>query len=262
MEFNIIRPRSVGATNTNSSIWSNKVRFGSLQTTDAFNSASVSKYISEDYIKSSIASNPELKKILKEIGASGKLNMAELQELSKKHAKDTQDIASGIINNLPKGLKEHVNVKSVKDAAYLHDIGKVLIPPEILNKSGKLTPAESEIMHRHSEIGYELLKNSDIDTRTLHLVKYHHQNASHSGYPKVKDDFWADINLQILSLADRYSALTEKRVYKEALPKERALNVLYKSVVDGNTHPFVYKALLDYVNSGATPYDKLAVSVI
>ena len=58
---------------------------------------------------------------------------------------ETQNVAVGIINNLPKGLKQHVNVKSVKDAAYLHDIGKVLIPAEVLNKHGKLTDAEKEI---------------------------------------------------------------------------------------------------------------------
>ena len=244
MGFEITRPLSVGGVNSNISVKPTRVAFGSAP--DSFKTTSVNRYMTESSIKYAIASNPEIKKILKEMDAPVKLNMAELQELTEHHAKDTQDICSGIIQNLPKGLRDRVNVKSVKDAAMLHDIGKVLIPSEVLNKNGKLDDKEKAIMRRHSELGYEILKNTDIDTRTLHLVKYHHQNASHSGYPKVQKDFWPDINLQILSTADKYSALTEKRVYKEPLSKEQALTIIYRDVIDGNVHPFVFKALSNY----------------
>ena len=248
MGFDIHKPLGIGGIKSNIKVAPNKIAFGSRPGVDYFQSTSVEKYMTEDAIKSAIASNPEIKQILKEIGAPQKLNLEELKDLTENHAKDTQNIAVGIIQNLPLGLKEHVNIKSVKDAAYLHDIGKVLIPPEVLNKKGKLTDEEQQIMHRHSELGYELLKNTDIDTRTLHLVKYHHQNMSHKGYPKVKDDFFADINLQILSTADKFSALTEKRVYKDPMAKEMALAYLYKDVYNGNLHPFIYKALVDYAN--------------
>ena len=236
-----------------------RVAFTSAPMPDTFRGTSVNKYMTEASIRYAIASNPEIKNILKEMNAPLKLNMAELKDLTEHHAKDTQDIAQGIINNLPKGLKERVNVKSVKDAAMLHDIGKVLIPAEVLNKNGKLTDKEIAVMRRHSELGYELLKNTDIDTRTLHLVKYHHQNASHSGYPKAPKDFWADINLQILSASDKYSALTEKRVYKEPLTSEKALQIMYRDVIDGNLHPFVFKALKEYTEASNV---KTPVSVI
>ena len=262
MGFDILKPLGVGGIKSNIAVSPSRIGFGSNSGADYFQTTSVNKYMSEAAIRSAIASNPEIKNILKEIGAPQKLNMEELKELAEHHAKDTQNIASGIIQNLPLGLKQHVNVKSVKDAAYLHDIGKVLIPAEILNKNGKLTDAEKEIMHRHSELGYELLKNTDIDTRTLHLVKYHHQNMSHTGYPKVKDDFFADINLQILSTADKFSALTEKRVYKEAMTKYMALAYLYRDVYNGNLHPFVYKALVDYVKSAEMSATKTTMSVI
>ncbi len=218
---------------------------GKVQT-DRFESTSVSRFTSENYIRSSIETNPKIKLILKEMHAPAKLNIKELQELNEGHAKDTQNVAAGIISNLPKGLRVHVDTKAVKDAAYLHDIGKVLIPAEVLNKKGSLSEAEKEIMHRHSELGYEILKNSGLDLKTLRLIKYHHQNPSHTGYPSVPSDFFADINLQILSAADKYSALTEPRVYKAPMDKNKALALIYRDVQKGNLHPFVFKALKDY----------------
>ena len=256
MGLNINLPQYVSGINSNISFSPNGLRFGNSQSVDSFKSESARRFINEEYLNNAIVSNPDLKKLIQEINSSTKINVSVLQELSENHFKTTQEIAEGIIKNLPKALREHVNVKSVKDAAYLHDLGKVLIPPEILHKNGELTENEKKIMHRHSEIGYELLKNSDIDTRTLHLIKYHHQNMSHSGYPKVKDDFFADINLQILSIADKYSALTEPRSYKEAYDSDKALAILYKDVYEGNIHPFVYKALSEYVKSGKSEYQK------
>ena len=258
MGFEINKPRSVGGLNSNIGISPYRVGFGNALVTDSFQTTSVSRYMTEDAIKAAIATNPKIKTILKEMNAPVKLNMKELQELTENHAKDTQEVASGIINNLPKGLKIHVNVKSVRDAAMLHDLGKVLIPVEVLNKPGKLDPDEQKIMHRHSELSYELLKNTDVDTRTLELVKYHHQNSSHTGYPAVKSDFFADINLQILSAADKYSAMTEDRVYKPAMEKDKALAIIYKDVKDGNLHPFVFKALLDYANVKPREVEKVA----
>lgn len=245
MGINLSNPFGVGGVKNNIFIQPKQTSFGSLVTypQDTFQNNSLTKYTTEEYLKYAIASNPKIREILKEIKANGELNIKELKDLSNGHCKDTQEIVTGMLEYLPLGLKQHVNVKSLKDAAFLHDIGKVLIPKEILNKPGGLDKKEVEIMHRHSELSYEILKNSDIDTRTLHLIKYHHQNASHTGYPKVKSDFFADINLQILNIADKYSALTEKRTYKESYDKDSALAIIYRDVIAGNIHPFVYKAL-------------------
>lgn len=249
MGIDFYKPLGVSGLSSNMAISPFRVGFGNAPAVDSFQTTSVNRYMTEAAIKNAIAINPKIKDILKEMNAPVKLNLKELQDLSENHAKETQDVAAGIISNLPKGLKERVNVKSVKDAAALHDIGKVLIPAEVLNKAGKLDIKEQEIMHRHSELGYELLKNTDIDTRTLNLVKYHHQNSSHTGYPKVSSDFFADVNLQILNAADKYSALTEARVYKPAMEKDKALAIIYKDVKDGNLHPFIFKALVDHVNN-------------
>ncbi len=225
------------------------VTFGNDTASDKFESASLERYTSEAYIQKMINSNPKIKKMVKGFNPDLKLNIKELNELKQNHMQNTREIVKGITDNLPFSLRNKVDIKSVEDASYLHDIGKVLIPAEILNKPDKLTALETEIMHKHSELGYELLKSTKLDEKTLHLIRNHHQNAKKTGYPWVSNDFNADINLQILSAADKYSALTEKRTYKKEMPPKQALTIIYQDVKDGKLHPFVFKALVNYVNS-------------
>ena len=228
---------------------SDRTNFLNALQQDTFERQGTDKYTTETAIKKMIASNPQIKSMMKDVNASLNLNIDELNNLLNNHAKETQNICIGITENLPFALKNKVNIKSLKDAAYLHDIGKVLIPKDILNKPGKLDNKETEIMHRHSELGYELLKTTDIDNQTLNLVRNHHQNAKKTGYPLVKKDFFADLNLQILTAADKYSALTEKRTYKEALSPKEALTIIYRDVKEEKLHPFVFKALVTYINN-------------
>ena len=107
-------------------------------------------------------------------------------------------------------------------------------------------------MHKHSELAYELLKTTDIDTKTLHLIRNHHQNAKKTGYPWVNKDFFADINLQILSTADKFSALTEKRSYKAPMSNKEALTIIYQDVKDGKLNPLIFKALVNFVQNSET----------
>lgn len=216
-----------------------------------YNSNSLGRYTSEAHLAQKIRTNPKIREILRQNGMKAELNMENLRTLLAGHAKDTQKIADGIYDHLPVALKYEVNQKSLSDACYLHDVGKALIPDEILNKPARLTPEEEKIMHTHSELSYELLKDTDINPKTLELIKYHHQNPLGSGYPQAKPDFNADVTLQILSAADKYSALTEKRSYKEPLLPEKALGIMYKDVKEGKIHPFVFKALVAHVRAQA-----------
>lgn len=214
---------------------------------DRFESNSPNRFTNETILNKLISNNPKISAILKETPAS--LNMKELEVLLNNHCADVQNIARGITDNLPFSLKNKVDTKSLDEACYLHDIGKVLIPAGILNKNGKLNPEETKIMHKHSELGYEILKNTNINPKTLHLIRNHHQNAQKNGYPLVGKDFRADLDLQILTMADKYSALTEKRVYKDSIAPKQALTIIYTDVKEGKLHPFVFKALVNYVNS-------------
>lgn len=234
----------------------NNVRFYGNTEPDRFESTSPKRFTSEASLLRLINTNPKISTILSEMNAPVRLNMKELNELLDGHALDVQTVSAGIIENLPFSLKNKVDPKAISDAAYLHDLGKVLIPPEVLNKQGKLDDAETKIMHRHSELSYELLKNTNLDKKTLNLIRNHHQNAKRSGYPFVDNSFNADLNLQILSIADKYSALREKRVYKEPMSKKQALTIIYNDVKDGKLHPFVFNALVKYSDNSSLSGDK------
>ena len=83
-------------------------------------------------------------------------------------------------------------------------------------------------------------------------MKYHHQNLSHSGYPALSEgDEISDIGVQIISTADKYSALREARVYRRKLSRIESLLILYKEVLEGKIHKDIFKALVEY----ATRFD-------
>lgn len=220
-----------------------RASFGNVQPKDSFQSTSIAHYFSEDFIRSALSSNYELSKMLERNKIPARLNMKELSELKDGHMDVTRDICERIAQNLPPALKSNVNMKDLKEAAMLHDFGKVLIPSEILNKRGALSPEEYKIMNLHAEFGYQLLKKSGLNDNVLNLIHNHHNNLdSHK-------KFVYDVDLQVLNLADKYSALTEKRVYKSALTPHEALTILSAEVSEGKVHPMVFNALVKSVNS-------------
>lgn len=218
---------------------------------DRWEFSSPARYTSEYMVNKLANSNPNIQRILAANNIPYSLNMEGLNNVLNTHAKTTQNIAEGIAQNLPFNLGKKADLQTIKNAAYLHDIGKVFIPPEILDKNGKLTETEQIIMHKHPELGYELLKNAHIDPKVLHIIRNHHQNAQKSGYPKVNNNFYADMDLQIVSIADKYSALTEKRSYKPSFPREQALNIIRSDVRDGKFNPLIYNALVSYTDDCA-----------
>lgn len=188
-------------------------------------------------------SNPEIIKILKENKIPLVINIQELEKLKKEHLLDTRITAAKIYSALPEELKKEVNLTDLQEAAMLHDYGKVLIPEKILNKTSKLTEEEKKIMNLHSELGYELLKTQGVNENVLNLVKYHHQTPTSDGYPKINNNFEYTTTSQILSTADKYTALREKRSYKDAMSKEEALNVISKDLENGLISEDVFLAL-------------------
>lgn len=124
------------------------------------------------------------------------------------------------------------DVYLICNASALHDIGKISIPSEILNKPGRLTDEEYEIMKGHASEGARLL--SDIPMREneplirlgFQICRWHHERFDGRGYPDglVGDEI--PIAAQVVALADVYDALTSKRVYKAAFSHEKAVNMI------------------------------------
>lgn len=212
----------------------------------------LSKYLNEKAIREMITVNSEISKICTESGFPVKVNMKVLNALVEEHLPQTKKVSLGIVSNLPQEFKSSVNLQALQKASVLHDLGKVLIPEMVVNKPGALNPKEREIMKKHAILSYELLKSTDLDKETLYLVKNHHQNAQKTGYPAADESFVADINLQILSTADMYAALREKRSYKEPYNKNQALYIIHNEMKQGKIHPYVFKALVDYANKEET----------
>jgi putative nucleotidyltransferase with HDIG domain len=120
-----------------------------------------------------------------------------------------------------------VDVARLGIAATLHDIGKARIPLSILDKPGQLDPAEDEVMRRHPEIGYELLKNvSGMTPEILDGVRHHHEYLDGSGYPDGLTASKISDLVRLLTISDIFAALIEARPYRAPMPRHNAYQVL------------------------------------
>ncbi len=117
--------------------------------------------------------------------------------------------------------------------ALLHDVGKIDIPAEILNKPGRLTAEEWALMRAHPEAGVELLKGIDFPEDVIPLVLHHHEKWDGSGYPHGLAGDAIPLVARILGLADVYDALVTDRSYKPGMPHAAAVALMAR---DAGTH--------------------------
>ena len=135
-------------------------------------------------------------------------------------------------------------------ASSLHDIGKIGIPEEILNKPGKLTREEFEIMKQHSAIGAEMLRslkryqNEELVKIAYEICRWHHERYDGRGYPDGLKGEEIPISAQVVSLADVYDALVSERVYKKAFSSEKALEMIQNGEC-GSFNPLLLECLVD-----------------
>lgn len=134
-------------------------------------------------------------------------------------------------------------------AGMLHDIGKIGVPEAILNKTGKLTPEEFEIMKRHTLHGVEILKPLSELRDSLDGVKYHHERYDGKGYPDGLRGEAIPIVAAIIAVADTFDAMTTDRPYRKGLSIEEAVREVKKnSGIQFN--PKVAQALVELVEMG------------
>ncbi len=120
------------------------------------------------------------------------------------------------------GMDEHAQT-TVRVGAYLHDVGKVRVPHEVLSKPDTLTPDERAVMQMHPVWGIELLAAVEFPWDIKPIIRWHHERHDGSGYPDRLRGDDIPVSAQIVGIADVYDALTSTRPYRPALPRERAL---------------------------------------
>src|SRR3954466_4033070 len=124
------------------------------------------------------------------------------------------------------GVIDPSMLQAIEAAALLHDTGKIAIPEHILNKPGKLTPAEFEKMKQHAPIGAEILSEVEFPYPVVPIVRHHHENWDGTGYPDGLKGDEIPVGARILSVVDCYDALTSDRPYRRALSPEEACSII------------------------------------
>ncbi|MBT3320334.1 MAG: PAS domain S-box protein [Clostridia bacterium] len=119
-------------------------------------------------------------------------------------------------------------VTRMKIAGLVHDIGKIGIDEQILNKSGKLTDDERAEMEKHSEVGWRILSSSNEFSELAHYVLNHHERWDGKGYPHGVSGEEIPIEARIITLADAYDAMTSERSYKAGISKQEAKEEILK----------------------------------
>lgn len=142
------------------------------------------------------------------------------------------------------------DISLISTASALHDIGKINIPEQILNKPGRLTKEEFEIIKTHSAVGEHMLRqipfnqNEPLVKVAREICRWHHERWDGRGYPDGLKGDEIPISAQVVSLADVYDALTSERCYKAAFDHDTALNMIVNGEC-GAFNPLLLECLMD-----------------
>lgn len=117
-------------------------------------------------------------------------------------------------------------IEYIKTAAMLHDIGKIIIPLELLSKTSSLTAEEFELIKQHSEVGYQMLKSVEEFESVAEIVRYHHERWDGQGYGCGLKGTDIPLESRIIAVADAYETMISKRIYKKSKTKEEVVTEL------------------------------------
>ena len=161
------------------------------------------------------------------------------------------------------GMDEHAQT-TVRVGAYLHDVGKVRVPHEVLNKPDQLTPEEFEIVQQHTVWGIDLLAAVEFPWDIKPIIRWHHERYDGSGYPDRLRGDEIPLSAQIVGIADVYDALTTTRPYRAALPRERALAEMnrYKGWWSEAVRTAFRKSLSDSIPDLVIPFKRPRPAIV
>lgn len=176
------------------------------------------------------------------------------------HVKNISGLTKILMTQVSKMYSEYAlppeEIEKIANSAILHDVGKISTPDQILNKPGRLTDEEFEIMKQHTVRGCEILKNIPhiLDKGLYHysydICRHHHERWDGRGYPDHLSGDDISIWAQVVSVVDVYDALTSERVYKKAFSHEKAVDMIVNGEC-GTFNPKVleaFHACMDKIN--------------
>ena len=175
------------------------------------------------------------------------VNLVSLRTSSDYTYKHSLNVAIlSVLIGIGMGMRQSA-LKELATAGLLHDIGKVQVPPEILEKPGPLTETEFDVIKMHSKNGYEKLKNNVLVTSKIKMGVYmHHENINGTGYPMGLEGEQIYKFARIIHVADVYDAITSRRVYKKAQSPNEAVDFLIRNS-GAMFDPECVKAFVTYI---------------
>lgn len=141
---------------------------------------------------------------------------------------------------------DYNSLRHLVTCAYLHDVGKIMIPNEILQKNGKLTDEEYEIMKTHTTHGYDICMKYNELRKYAKIVRAHHESFDGSGYPDGLYGNQIPFEASIIKVADVYDALTRKRQYKKGFLQSDAFKIMIDDVKLNRMSGRILLHLIDY----------------
>lgn len=187
--------------------------------------------------------------ITDELSMNGEIsvNLVSLRTNSDYTYKHSVNVAVlSVLTGMGIGLKKPM-LKELAASGLLHDIGKINIPLETLEKAGPLTEEEYELIKKHSEFGYEKIKDDiTISSKTKMGVFMHHENVDGTGYPMGLRGDQIYMFAKIIHIADVYDAITSERTYKKAQTPNEAIEFLMKNA-GSMFQPEYVKAFITYI---------------
>ncbi len=171
------------------------------------------------------------------------------------HCERVAEYAVGVASAL--GF-DPIQLTTVRLGAYLHDVGKVKVPHEVLNKPGRLTQDEFEIMKLHTVHGVELLAGIEFPWDIKPIIRSHHEKLDGSGYPDQLKGDEIPLSAQIIGISDVYDALTTTRSYRPAMPRTQALAEMQRC--RNWWRPDVFEAFMQTVGADLTESDLITAA--
>jgi len=152
-------------------------------------------------------------------------------------------------------------VSQIALGGYLHDVGKVVVPSEILEKKEPLTDADWHLIRKHPRAGYDLLRAIGKLTSGLDIVHQHHEMLDGSGYPNGLAGDQITIEARIVTVADVYDAMTANRSYRPAIERPAVVQHLKKLALSGKLDYEVVSVLTDIMHiQGVAPHLQKSVA--